>query len=84
MLNNVMLSGLLMISGQSIDFPEVWKRIEGQWSYVGAIKEKPQVLVWIEKKTKSNSKSIINKEIKRMPFIVLTPKGEVLDLKPLQ
>ena len=73
-----------MISGQNLDFTEVWKKIEGKWSYVGHVKEKPQILVWIEKKTKSNSKNIVNKEIKKMPFIVLTPKGEVLNIDPLQ
>ena len=39
---------------------------------------------WTLKKTKTNSKNIVTKEIKKMPFIVLTPKGEVLDLEPLQ
>ena len=84
MLSNVILSGLLIFSGQNVDFPDIWKKIEGKWSYVGEIKEKPQILFWIEKKTKSNSKNIVTKEIKKMPFIVLTPKGEVLDLEPLQ
>ena len=84
MLSSALLSGLLMISGQNIDFPEVWKKIEGKWSYVGEVKEKPQILFWIEKKTKSKSKNIVTKEIKKMPFIILTPKGEVLDLEPLQ
>ena len=83
MLSSALLSGLLMISGQNIDFPEVWKKIEGKWSYVGEVKEKPQILFWIEKKTKSKSKNIVTKEIKKMPFIVLTPKGEVLDIEPL-
>ena len=84
MLSSALLSGLLMISGQNIDFPEVWKKIEGKWSYVGEVKEKPQILFWIEKKTKSKSKNIVTKEIKMMPFIILTPKGEVLDIEPLQ
>ena len=84
MISSVMLSGLLLFSSQPIDFPEVWKKIEGKWSYVGKVKEKPQILFWIEKKTKSNSKNIVTKEIKKMQFIVLTPKGEVLDLEPLQ
>jgi len=84
MLNSVMLSGILMFSGQSVDFPEVWKKIEGKWSYVGKVKEKPQILFWIENKTKSNSKNIVTKEIKKMPFIVLNPEGEVLELEPLQ
>ena len=84
MLSGVILSGILMLTGQNIDFPDIWKKIEGKWSYVGEVKEKPQILFWIEKKTKSNSKNIVTKEIKKMPFIVLTPKGEVLDLEPLQ
>ena len=84
MLSSALLSGLLMISGQNLAFPDVWKKIEGKWSYVGEVKEKPQILFWIEKKTKTNSKNIVTKEIKKMPFIVLTPKGEVLDLEPLQ
>lgn len=73
-----------MISGQSLDFPDIWKKIEGKWSYVGEVKEKQQILFWIEKKTKTTSKNIVTKEIKKMPFIVLNPKGEVLNIKPLQ
>ena len=84
MFNSIILSGVLMISGQTTDFPDIWKKIEGKWSYVGEVKEKPQILFWIEKKTKSNSKNIVTKDIKKMPFIVLNPKGEVLDLEPLQ
>ena len=87
MFSSAILSGILMFSGQNIDFPDVWKKIEGKWSYVGQVKEtteKPQILFWIEKKKKTISKNIVTKEIKKMPFIVLTPKGEVLDLEPLQ
>ena len=84
MISNILLSGLLMISSQNLDFPDVWKKIEGKWAYVGEVKEKRQILFWIEKKTKTDSKNIVTKEIKKMPFIVLTPKGEVLDLEPLQ
>ena len=73
-----------MISGQNLDFPDVWKKIEGKWSYVGKVKEETQILFWVENKKESNSKNIVTKEIKKMPFIVLTPKGEVLDLEPLQ
>jgi hypothetical protein len=80
----MILSGFLMISGQSLDFPDIWKKIEGKWSYVGEVKEKQQILFWIEKKTKTTSKNIVTKEIKKMPFIVLNPKGEVLNIKPLQ
>jgi len=84
MINTVMLSGLLLFSGQTIDFPQIWQKIEGQWSYVGQVKEKNQILVWIEKKTKTPNNQILNKEIKKMPFITLSPKGEVLNLQPLR
>ena len=83
MLTNIMLSSILMISGQNIDFPNVWKKIEGKWAYVGEVKEKPQILFWVEKKTKTEPKNLITKEIKKMPFIILSPKGEVLDIDPL-
>ena len=83
MLNSVMLSGILLFSGQTIDFPQVWQKIEGKWSYVGQVKEKNQILVWIEKKTKTPNTKILNKEIKKMPFITLSPTGEVLNLEPL-
>jgi hypothetical protein len=76
MISSIMLSGLLLFSGQVTDFPEIWRKIEGKWSYVGQVKEKAQILVWIEKK-------IINKEIKKMPFITLFLKGEVLNIDPL-
>ena len=84
MITNVMLTGLLIFSGQTVDFPQVWQKIQGKWSYVGQVKEKNQILVWIEKKTKSPNNQILNKEIKKMPFITLSPSGEVLDLQPLQ
>ena len=83
MINSIMLSGLLLIGGQPIDFPKVWQKIEGKWSYVGQVKEKKQILVWIEKQTKTPNTKILNKEIKKMPFITLSPKGEVLNLEPL-
>ena len=83
MISSVMLSGLLLFSGQPIDFPKVWQKIEGKWSYVGQVKEKNQILVWIEKQTKTPNTKILNKEIKKMPFITLSPKGEVLNLEPL-
>ena len=83
MISSMMLSGLLMFSGQTVDFPVIWKKIEGNWSYVGQVKEKTQILVWLEKKTKSPSNKILNKEIKKMPFITLSPKGEVIDISPL-
>jgi len=87
MLSSTILSGLLILSSQTTEFPDIWKKIEGKWSYIGQVKEvkeKPQILVWIEKKTKSKTKNIVTKEIKKMPFIILSPKGEVLDLEPLQ
>ena len=85
MINNIMLSGLLLLSGQNLnlDFPSVWQKIEGKWSYVGKVKEKTQILVWIEKKTKSSNNQILNKEIKKMPFITLSPTGEVVSIDPL-
>ena len=83
MINSIMLSGLLLIGGQPIDFPKVWQKIEGKWSYVGQVKDKNQILVWIEKQTKTPNTKILNKEIKKMPFITLSPKGEVLNLEPL-
>ncbi len=83
MINSIMLSGLLLFSGQPIDFPKVWQKIEGKWSYVGQVKEKNQILVWIEKQTKTPNTKILNKEIKKMPCITLSPKGEVLNLEPL-
>jgi len=83
MMSTIMLSGLLLFSGQSLDFPKVWQKIEGKWSYVGQIKEKTQILIWIEKKTKTPNNKILNKEIKKMPFITLSPSGEVLNLNPL-
>jgi hypothetical protein len=78
-----MLSGLLLVGGQTIDFPQIWQKIEGKWSYVGQVKEKTQILVWIEKQTKTPNTKILNKEIKKMPFITLSPNGEVLNLEPL-
>ena len=45
----------LLFSGQTFDFPRIWKKIEGKWSYVGQVKEKNQILVWIEKKTKQQN-----------------------------
>ncbi len=84
MISSALLSGLLMLSGQNIDFPQIWKKVEGDWSYVGEIKEKSQILMWIEKKPKTNSDKIVIKEIKKMPFIILSPQGEVVDIQPLQ
>ncbi len=83
MINSIMLSGLLLVGGQTIDFPQIWQKIEGKWSYVGQVKEKTQILVWIEKQTKTPNTKILNKEIKKMPFITLSPTGEVLNLEPL-
>ena len=76
MLSSMILSGLLMMSGQNIDFPDVWKKIEGKWSYVGEVKEKPQILFWIEKKTKSNSKNIITKDMVKLPFVLIIEQNK--------
>ena len=84
MLNAVMLSGILLFSGQTFDFPAIWKKVEGKWSYVGQVKEKKQILVWIEKTHKTQGTEILTREIKKMPFITLSPTGEVLNLDPLQ
>tara|TARA_R100000353_G_scaffold8945_1_gene10356 strand:+ start:73 stop:396 length:324 start_codon:yes stop_codon:yes gene_type:complete len=83
MINSILLSSVLLFSGQPLDFPEIWKKIEGKWSYVGDVKEKTQILFWIEKKTKTPNTQILNKEIKKMPFITLSPKGEILNIDPL-
>ena len=84
MVNNIVLSGLLMFGGQSIELPNIWKKIEGKWSYVGEVKEKTQILMWIEKTSKTTNNKIFIKEIKKMPFITLSPSGEVMNLQPLQ
>ena len=73
-----------MLSGPSVDQPSIWEKIQGKWSYVGEVKEKQQILIWIEKKTKTNNSEILTKEIKRMPFIILSPEGEVVNISPLQ
>jgi len=83
MISSIMLSGLLMILGQGTDFSNIWKKIEGKWSYVGQVKEKTQILFWIEKNSKSHENEILIKEIKKMPFITLSPQGEVFDIDPL-
>jgi len=84
MVNALLLSGILLFSGQTLHFPQIWQKIEGKWSYVGQVKEKTQILVWIEKQTKTPNNQILNKEIKKMPFITLSPTGEVLNLQPLK
>lgn len=83
MLNSILISGLLLLSGPNVDFPAIWKKIEGKWSYVGKVKEKTQILFWIEKKSNNPDGKILIKEIKKMPFITLSPKGEVIDIQPL-
>ena len=84
MMSSVMLSSILFLSSQPIDFPDIWKKVEGKWSYVGQVKEKKQILVWIEKTPKTQGSEILIREIKKMPFITLKPTGEVLNLEPLQ
>ncbi len=84
MVSNIILSGLIMLGNPVVEMPNIWEKIEGKWSYVGEVKEKTQILVCIEKKTKTPNTKIFNKEIKKMPFITLSPTGEVLNLKPLQ
>ena len=84
MLNSLILSGILLFGGQNIDFSNIWKKVEGEWSYVGQVKEKKQILGWIEKIPKTTGSEILNIEIKKMPFITLVPTGEVVNLEPLQ
>jgi hypothetical protein len=83
MISSAMLSGILLFGGQGIDFPAIWKKVEGKWSYVGEVKERKQILVWIEKTPKSPNNKILTREIKKMPFITLSPAGEVIELDPL-
>ena len=73
----------MAISSPNMDFPKVWDKIDGQWSYIGKVKETPQVLFWLEKKTKTQSKNLLINEIKKMPFIIYRPKGEIVNLDPL-
>ena len=83
MVSSVILAGVMALSSPNMDFPKVWEKIDGQWSYVGKVKEKPQVLFWLEKKTKTQSKNLLINEIKKMPFIIYQPKGEIVNLDPL-
>tara|TARA_R110000824_G_scaffold134231_2_gene297179 strand:+ start:5434 stop:5688 length:255 start_codon:yes stop_codon:yes gene_type:complete len=83
MVSSVILAGVIALSSPNMDFPKVWEKIDGQWSYIGKIKEKPQVLFWLEKKTKTQSKNLLINEIKKMPFIIYRPKGEIVKLDPL-
>jgi len=83
MFSNLIMAGVIAISSPNMDFPKVWEKIDGQWSYVGKVKEKPQVLFWLEKKTKTQSKNLLINEIRKMPFIIYRPKGEIVKLDPL-
>jgi hypothetical protein len=84
MKSSIILLGALVFSSPNLDFPVIWKKIEGKWSYVGEVKEKTQILFWLERDSKSPNKSLHTKEIKKMPFITLSPKGEVVEIEPLQ
>jgi len=46
MVSSVILAGVMALSSPKMDFPKVWEKIDGQWAYVGKVKEKPQVLFW--------------------------------------
>ena len=83
MFSNLIMAGVIALSSPNMDFPKVWEKIDGQWSYVGKVKEKPQVLFWLEKKTKTQSKNLLINEIRKMPFIIYRPKGELVKLDPL-
>ena len=65
MFSNLIMAGVIAISSPNMDFPKVWEKIDGQWSYVGKVKEKPQVLFWLEKKTKTQSKNLLTNEIRK-------------------
>lgn len=84
MISNIMLSSLLLFGSHDVDFSAIWKKVEGEWSYVGQVKEKKQILGWIEKIPKTPGSKILNIEIRKMPFITLLPTGEVVNLEPLQ
>ena len=84
MKSSIILLGALIFSSPNLDFPVIWKKIEGKWSYVGEVKEKTQILFWLERDSKSPNKSLHTKEIKKMPFITLSPNGEVVEIEPLQ
>ena len=84
MISNIMLSSLLLFGSHDVDFSAIWKKVEGEWSYIGQVKEKKQILGWIEKIPKTPGSKILNIEIRKMPFITLLPTGEVVNLKPLQ
>ncbi len=64
MFSTLIMAGVIAISSPNMDFPKVWEKIDGQWSYVGKVKEKPQVLFWLEKKTKTQSKNLLINEMK--------------------
>ena len=83
MFSNLIMAGVIAISSPNMDFPKVWEKIDGQWSYVGKVKENPQVLFCLEKKTKTQSKNLLINEIRKMPFIIYRPKGEIVKLDPL-
>jgi len=83
MFSNFIMAGVIAISAPSMDFPKVWEKIDGQWSYVGKVKEKPQILFWLEKKTKTQSKNLLTTEIKKMPFIIYRTSGEIVNIGPL-
>ena len=83
MFSSLIMAGVIAISSPNMDFPKVWEKIDGQWSYVGKVKEKTQVLFWLEKKTKTQNKNLLTNEIRKMPFIIYRPKGELVKLDPL-
>ena len=83
MVSSIILAGVIALSSPNMDFPKVWEKVDGQWSYIGKVKEKPQILFWLEKKTKTQSKNLLTNEIRKMPFIVYRLKGELVKLDPL-
>jgi len=84
MFSSVILSGIIALAAPKAELPQVWEKINGQWSYVGKVQETNQILFWIEKKPKTTNKNLLINEIKKMPFIIYMPKGEQPRPQPLQ
>ena len=85
MLVSSMLSIFLMSPINTQPHPNIWKNIKGSWAFIGEVKEKPQILVWIQKNKKTPTNDVFIKEIEKMPFISIQPAGgKVIDLEPLQ
>lgn len=84
MFSNIILAGIVALGSPTADVPKVWEKIDGQWSYVGKVQEKKQILFWIEKSPKTTKQNLLINEIKKMPFIIYIPEGEQIRPVPLQ